>query len=53
LSNAETEQWIDHDMERERAVATMPVEDAVTALNQTQEDNSNAEHAGFTSRKPE
>ena len=52
LSNEAKEQWIDHDMERESAVATMAVEDAETAINQKQEDHKNTENAGSTSRKP-
>ena len=40
-------------MERETAVARKRVEDAETAIKQKQEDMSNVENAGLTTREPE
>ena len=40
-------------MERETAVASKRVEDAETAIKQTQDDMGNAEKAGLTTTKPE
>jgi len=53
LSNEEKEQWIDNYVERETAVARKRVEDAETAIEQRQEDMSNVEKAGLTTREPE
>jgi len=52
LSNEETEQWIEDYVERETAVARKRVEDAETAIKQRQEDMSNLEKAGLTTREP-
>jgi len=53
LSNEEKEQWIEDYVERETAVARKRVEDAETAIKQRQEDMSNVEKAGLTTREPE
>jgi len=53
LSNEEKEQWIADYVERETAVARKRVEDAETAIKQRQEDMSNVEKAGLTTREPE
>ena len=53
MSNEEKEQWIEDYVERETAVARKRVEDAETAIKQKQEDMSNFENAGLTTRKPE
>jgi len=53
LSNEKNEQWIEDYVERETAVARKRVEDAETAIKQKQEDISNVEKAGLTTRKPE
>jgi len=52
LSNEETEQWFEDYVERETVVARKRVEDTETAIMQEQEDMSNVEKAGFTTRKP-
>jgi len=53
LSNEETEQWIEDDVERETAVARKRVEDAETAIKQKQDDMSNVDKAGLTTKGPE
>jgi len=53
LSIEETEQWMEDYVERETAVARKRVEDAETAIKQKQEDMSNVEKAGLTTREPE
>ena len=53
LSNEETEQWIEDYVERETAVARKRVEDAETVSKQKQEEMSNVEKVGLTTRKPE
>jgi len=53
LSNDENEQWIEDYVERETAVARKRVEDAETAIKQRQEDMSNVEKAGLTTRESE
>jgi len=53
LSNDENEQWIEDYVERETAVARKRVEDAETAIEQRQEDMSNVEKAGLTTRESE
>jgi len=53
LSHEEKEQWIEDYVERETAVARKQVEDAETAIKQSQEDMSNVEKAGLTTREPE
>jgi len=53
LSNQEKEQRIEIYVERETAVARKWVEDAETAIKQKQEDMSNVEKAGLTTREPE
>jgi len=53
LSNEEKEQWIEDYVERETALARKRVEDAETAIKQKQEDISNVEMVGSTTRKPE
>jgi len=53
LSIEEKEQWIEEYVERETAVARKQVEDAETAIKQKQEDMSNVEKAGLTTREPE
>jgi len=51
-SNEEKEKWIEDYVERETAVAKMPVRDAETTIMAEQEDISTAENAGVTTRKP-
>jgi len=53
LSNEEKEQWIEDYVEKETAVARKRVEDAETAIKQKQQDMSNVEKAGMTTREPE
>jgi len=53
LSNEEKEQWIEDYVERETVVARKRVEDAETAIKHRQEDMSNVEKAGLTTREPE
>jgi len=53
LSNEEKEQWIEEYVERETAVARKRVEDAETVIKQREEDMSNVEKAGLTTREPE
>jgi len=53
LRNEEKEQWIEDYVERETAVARKRVEDAETAIKQKQEDMSNVQKAGLTTREPE
>jgi len=53
LSNEDKEKWIEDCVERETAVASKRVEDAETAIKQTQDDMGNAEKAGLTTTKPE
>jgi len=53
LSKADKEQWFDDYVERETAGARKRVDDAETAIKQEQEDMTNAENVGLTSRKPE
>jgi len=53
LSHEEKEQWIEDYVEREAALARKRVEDAETAIKQKQEDTSNDEKAGLTTREPE
>jgi len=52
VSNEEKEQWIEDYVERETAVARKRVEDAETAIKQRQEDMSNVEKVGSTTREP-
>jgi len=52
-SNEGKEQWSEDYVERETAVGRKRVEDAETAIKQKQEDMSNVEMAGLTTRKPE
>ena len=53
LRNEEKEQWIEDYVERETVVARKRVEDAETAIKQKQEDMSNVQKAGLTTREPE
>jgi len=53
LSNEEKEQSIEVYVERETAVARKRVEDAETAIKQRQENMSNVEKAGLTTRERE
>jgi len=53
LTNEEKQQWIEDYVERETVVARKRVEDAETAIKQRQEDMSNVEKAGLTTREPE
>ena len=53
LSNDETEEWIKDYVARETVVARKRVEDAETAMKLRQEDMSNVEKAGLTTREPE
>jgi len=53
LSNEEKEQWIEDYVERETAVARKRVEDAETAIKQREEDMSNVEMAGLSTREPD
>jgi len=53
LSNEEKHQWIEDYEERETAVARKRVEDTETAIKQKQENMSNVEKAGLTTREPE
>ena len=53
LSNEKKEQWIEDYVERETAVARKRVEDAETVSKQKQQDMSNVEKAGLTTRQPE
>jgi len=53
LSNAEKEKWIEDYVERETAGATKRVEDAEAAVQQEQDDMTQAEMGGLTSREPE
>jgi len=53
LSNEETEKWIHDYVERETAGARKRIEDAEAAVEQEQDDMTQAEIAGFTSREPE
>jgi len=52
LSNEEKHQWIEDYEERETAVARKRVEDTETAIKQKQEDMSNVEKAGLSTREP-
>jgi len=53
LSNEEKEKWIEDYVERETAGARKRVEDAEAAVQQEQDNMTQAEIAGLTSRKPE
>jgi len=53
LSNEEKEKWIEDYVERETAGARKPVKDAEAAVQQEQDDMTQAEIAGCTSREPE
>jgi len=53
LSNEEKEKWIEDYVERETAGARKRVEDAEAAFQQEQDDMTQAEIAGLTSREPE
>jgi len=53
LSNEEKQRWIEDYVERETAVARKRVEDAETTIKQRQDDMSNVENAGLTTRVPE
>jgi hypothetical protein len=53
LSNEEKEKWIEDFVERETAGARKRVEDAEAAVQQEQDDMTQAEIAGFTSREPQ
>jgi hypothetical protein len=53
LSNEEKEKWIEDYVERETAGARKRVEDAEAAVQQEQDDMTQAEIAGLTSREPE
>jgi len=53
VSNEEKDQWIEDYVERETAVARKRVEDAETAIKQREEDMSNVEMAGLSTREPE
>jgi len=52
-SNEETEKWIEDYVERETAGARQRVEDAEAAVQQAQDDMTDAEIAGLTSRDPD
>jgi K+/H+ antiporter YhaU regulatory subunit KhtT len=52
LSNEEKEKWIEHYVERETAVARKQVEETEAAVQQEQDDMTQAEIAGLTSREP-
>jgi hypothetical protein len=53
LSNEEKEKWIEYFVERETAGARKRVEDAEAAVQQEQDDMTQAEIAGFTAREPQ
>jgi hypothetical protein len=53
LCNEESEKWIEDYVERETAGARKRVEDAEAAVQQEQDDMTEAEIAGLTSREPE
>jgi len=53
LSNEEKEKWIEDYVERETAGARKQVEDAEAAVQQEQDDMTQAEIAGLMSREPE
>jgi len=53
LSNEETEKWIEDYVKRETAGARKRVEDAEAAVQQEQDDMTQTEIAGLTSREPE
>jgi len=53
LSNEEKDTWIEDYVERETAGARKRVEDAEAAVQQEQDDMTQAEIAGLTSREPE
>jgi len=53
LSNEEKEQWIEYYVERETAGTRKRVEDAEATVQQEQDDMTQAEIAGLTSRVPE
>jgi len=53
LSNEETEKWIEDYVERETAVGRKWVDDAVTAIQQVQDDMRNAEKVALTTTKSE
>ena len=53
LSNEGKEKWIEDYVERETAGARQRVEDAEAAVQQEQDDMTQAEIAGLTSRQPE
>jgi len=53
LSNEEKEKWIEDYVERETAGASKRVEDAEAAVQQEQDDMTQAEIAGLTSTQPE
>jgi len=53
LSNEEKEKWIEDYVERETAGARKRVEDAEAAVQQVQDDMTQAEIAGLTTREPE
>jgi len=53
LSHEETEKWIEDYVERETAGAKKRVEDAEAAVQQEQDDRTNAGIARLTSREPE
>jgi len=53
LRNEEKEKWIEDYVDRETAWARKRVEDAEPAVQQEQDDMTQAEIAGLTSRKPE
>jgi len=52
LRNNEKQKLIEHDVDRETAVATKRVEDAETSIQQVQEDMRNVEKARLTTRQP-
>jgi len=53
LSNKTREKWIEYHVNGVTAVARKQVDDADTAIMQEQEDQTNAENGGLTTRKPE
>jgi len=53
LSNGENQQWIEDHLESKTAVARKRLEHAETAIKQKQDDMSNVEKAGLTTREPE
>jgi hypothetical protein len=53
LSNEDKGKWIEHFIERETSGARKRVEDAEAAVGQEQDDMTDAELAGLTSRVPE